>query len=202
MAASSGTGSTSPLEPKRRATRSRRRRVGACTTPQRAGVRTEPLSDAELDEFIALHVGVRKHKYGLLAQPRAFFEALRTQFAAVDGWFPLAARHEDQIIAVTVYLRWGDTLYYKFNASLPDALPLRPNNLLVDAGVELACALGCRRIDFGASDGDQPGLVRFKRQFAAAEESITVLSMGAQVDEPRDVAGRRILSAMQAIFCD
>jgi CelD/BcsL family acetyltransferase involved in cellulose biosynthesis len=160
------------------------------------------LSDAQLDEFIALHVGVRKHKYGLLAQPHAFFDALRARFTAVDGWFPLAALHEDRVVAVTVYLRWRDTLYYKFNASLPDALPLRPNNLLVDAGVELACALGCRRFDFGASDEDQPGLVRFKRQFGAEEGVITVLSMGGPGDDPRDVAARRVLSAMQAIFCD
>jgi CelD/BcsL family acetyltransferase involved in cellulose biosynthesis len=169
---------------------------------ERAGVHTELLSDAQLDEFIALHVGVRKHKYGLLAQPHAFFDALRAHFTAVDGWFPLAARHEDKVIAVTVYLRWRDTLYYKFNASHPDALPLRPNNLLVDAGIELACVLGCRRLDFGASDEDQPGLVRFKRQFGAEEGLITALSIGGQGDDPRDVAARRVLAAMQAIFCD
>ena len=151
----------------------------------RVGVRTEFLPDEQLDEFIALHVGVRKHKYGLLAQPHAFFEALRNRFTAVDGWFPLAALHDDRIIAVTVYLRWRDTLYYKFNASLPDALPLRPNNLLVDAGVELACALGCRHFDFGASDDDQPGLLRFKRQFGAEEGRITALALGGQGDDAR-----------------
>lgn len=169
---------------------------------ERAGVRTEPLADAQLEEFTALHVGVRKHKYGLLAQPHAFFDALRTRFSAIDGWFPLAAVHEDHVIAVTVYLRWRDTLYYKFNASLPNSLSLRPNNLLVDAGVELAYALGCRRLDFGASDEDQPGLVRFKRQFGAEEGVITALSMGGQLDDPRDVGARRVLSAMQTIFCD
>jgi hypothetical protein len=169
---------------------------------ERTGVRTELLPDGQLDEFIALHVGVRKYKYGLLAQPRAFFEALRARFATVDGWFPIAALHEGRVIAVTVYLRWGDTLYYKFNASRPDALSLRPNNLLVDAGVELACALGCRRLDFGASDDDQLGLARFKRQFGAEEGVITVLSVGGPVDDPRDAAARRVLATMQGIFCD
>ena len=143
-------GLDSPPEPQARRARPAARGVHHA---ERAGVCIEPLSDAQLDEFITLHVGVRKHKYGLLAQPHAFFDALRAHFTAVDGWFPLAARHEGQIIAVTVYLRWRDTLYYKFNASLPEGLSVRPNNLLVDAGVELACALGGRREAWPSSRG-------------------------------------------------
>jgi CelD/BcsL family acetyltransferase involved in cellulose biosynthesis len=164
------------------------------------GVRTDPLADAQLGDFVALHVGVRKHKYGLLAQPRTFFEALRSNFSAVDGWYPIAAIHQGRVVAVTVYLRWRDTLYYKFNASLPDALPLRPNNLLVDAGIELACALGCRHFDFGATDEDQPGLARFKRQFGADERRITALEIGTPSVAP-DSEAWRVLSSLQAIFC-
>ena len=127
---------------------------------------------------------------------------MRRQFSDAKGWFPLAAVLDGRVVAVTVYLRWRDTLYYKFNASLDEALPLRPNNLLVSDGIELACALGCRRFDFGASDEDQPGLAQFKRQFGAQEKPITVASLGRPGDAAREAAGRRLLSEAQFVFCD
>jgi len=41
------------------------------------------------------------------------------------------------------------------------------NSLLVWAGMTLGRALDCRALDLGPSDDDQPGLIRFKRQFGA-----------------------------------
>ncbi len=67
-----------------------------------------------------------------------------------------------------------DTLFYKFNASEPDALSLRPNNALIWAGVELAHELGCRTLDLGPSDDVQPGLIRFKAQTGAIAHELTV----------------------------
>jgi len=52
---------------------------------------------------------------------------------------------------------------------------MRPNNLLVWSSIELARSLGCRTLDFGPSDDDQPGLIRFKRQFGAAERELRFL---------------------------
>jgi hypothetical protein len=132
--------------------------------------------DASTTRFLALHTRVRRVKYGLLPQPLAFFDALRTEFeTGADpsvGWFPLEARLEGRTIAVTLYLRWGDTLYYKFNASETETLAARPNDLLLRAGVELAAELGCRLVDLGASDDDQPGLIRFKRGHGGEEGEI------------------------------
>jgi len=143
---------------------------------EREGVIVRAIDDETLiAEFMRLHVALRKRKYRLLAQPGAFFEALRRRFAAVDGWFPLAACHRDRVVAVTIYLRWKDTLYYKFNASLPEALALRPNDALLWEGIRLARRLGCCRLDLGASDDDQPGLIRFKRHYGAAEREIRFL---------------------------
>ena len=143
---------------------------------ERSGVVIRPLAGTEgLREFHGLHVALRKRKYRLLAQPPAFFEALRRQFKAADGWFPLGARLGPRLIGAALFLRWGDTLYYKFNASALDALAVRPNSLLVWAGVALARSLGCSRLDLGPSDDDQPGLIRFKRNFGAAERELCVL---------------------------
>lgn len=140
------------------------------------GVVVRPLNGSQgLAEFHRLHVALRKRKYRLLAQPLSFFEAIKHSFQKVDGWFPLGAFLDDRLVAATLYLRWGDTLYYKFNASCLSSLQLRANNLLVWAGISLARSLGCRELDLGPSDDDQPGLIRFKRQFGAMERELRFL---------------------------
>jgi lipid II:glycine glycyltransferase (peptidoglycan interpeptide bridge formation enzyme) len=141
---------------------------------KRTGVEVRPLSRQDgCEGFYGLHVALRKNKYHLLAQPLAFFQAIARRFG--DSWIPHGAFLGDRLIAATVYLRWGDTLYYKFNASAQDALEVRPNNLLVWAGVLLAQSLGCRNLDLGPSDDDQPGLIRFKRGFGAEQQRLQVL---------------------------
>jgi CelD/BcsL family acetyltransferase involved in cellulose biosynthesis len=140
------------------------------------GVVVRPLNGSDgLAEFHRLHVALRKRKYRLFAQPFEFFEAIKHRFQEVDGWFPLGAFVDDRLVAATLYLRWGDTLYYKFNASCMSSLQLRANNLLVWAGISLAQSLGCRELDLGPSDDDQPGLIRFKRQFGAADRELRFL---------------------------
>jgi CelD/BcsL family acetyltransferase involved in cellulose biosynthesis len=146
---------------------------------RREGVVVEERADVGfVPRFLRLHTGVRKAKYGMLPQPRAFFDALRARFAPLGAWHPLAAVRDDRVLAATLYLRWGDTLYYKFNASDATTLECRPNDLLMWAGIELASRLGCRRVDLGASDDDQPGLIRFKRGYADHEREIQVRISG------------------------
>jgi CelD/BcsL family acetyltransferase involved in cellulose biosynthesis len=143
---------------------------------RREGVVIRPLSlGPDLTDFHRLHVALRKAKYRLLAQPLTFFEAIARRFQIADNWHALGAWLGDRLIAGTMYLRWGDTLYYKFNASSLDALDVRPNSLLTWEGIELASTLGCRVLDLGPSDDDQPGLMRFKRQFGAEERELQFL---------------------------
>jgi CelD/BcsL family acetyltransferase involved in cellulose biosynthesis len=168
---------------------------------ERAGVEIRPLTGEEgRDGFYRLHVALRKRKYRLLAQPPAFFEAIARRFNEVGGWHPLGAFLGGRLIAATVYLRWGDTLYYKFNASALDALGARPNNLLVWAGIRLARSMGCRSLDLGPSDDNQPGLIRFKRGFGAEEQELRFLRWtppGWRDD--REAEARRILGEMTSL---
>lgn len=143
---------------------------------KRAGVSIRPISiGPDLVAFHKLHVVLRKSKYQLLAQPLSFFEAIAHRFDAMGNWHALGAWHNDRLIAGTIYLRWGNALYYKFNASSLDDLDVRPNNLLAWHGIELARELGCGRLDLGPSDDDQPGLIRFKQQFGASERELRFL---------------------------
>jgi CelD/BcsL family acetyltransferase involved in cellulose biosynthesis len=144
----------------------------------REGVQIRPLEPGpDLTAFHRLHVALRKSKYRLLAQPLAFFEAIARRFQVAGRWHALGAWIGDRLVAGTIYLSWGDTFYYKFNASAPDALDARPNDLLIWKGIELAIARGFRRFDLGPSDDDQLGLIRFKRQFGAQERELRFLRL-------------------------
>lgn len=169
---------------------------------ERSAIEVRPFAgDEDLQQFHALHVGLRKRKYRLLAQPLAFFQAISRRFSAGGNWFPLGAFLDGRLIAGVIFLRWHDTLYYKFNASSEAGLDLRPNNLLIWNGIKLAGSLGCRWLDLGPSDDDQPGLVRFKRDFGAAESELSHLRLVPPGAVERDArSARRLLGEITALL--
>jgi len=132
-------------------------------------------SEQELRSFFEMHLKIRKYKYGLLAQPYSFFQNIWRQFVDSQHGFLLLAIHEDKIVAGDFFLDWKDTLYYKFNASLPDDLSHRPNDLLIWEGIQRGKDFGLAYLDFGLSDVDQEGLIRYKRKFGTEEKTISFL---------------------------
>ena len=143
---------------------------------ERNGVTVQVASDMDsLRAFFEMYLRLRKHKYRLIAQPYAFFQNIWQQFVEQKKGFLLAAYYEGQMIAGIFFLEWKDALCYKFNASIPETLAHRPNNLLIWEGIKLAKAAGYTQLDFGLSDLDQEGLLRYKRQFATQEKTISFL---------------------------
>jgi lipid II:glycine glycyltransferase (peptidoglycan interpeptide bridge formation enzyme) len=139
-----------------------------------------------------MHCHIRKSKYRLLPQPFAFFENLHGSFAENDSLTVLLAEVDGSPVAATVFLECGDTLYYKFNASLDS--DFCPNDLLVWEGIRIGQRRGLKLLDFGASDLDQPGLLRFKRKFATVERSIFRLRF-----EPEGYLDRRASAVNKAL---
>ena len=174
------------------------------TRAERLGLIVRPIETAaELADFISLHIRLRKKKYRLLAQPARFFASLATCFGEDRRWVPLGAFLGDRLVAATIYLHWGDTLYYKFNTSDPEALGVRPNNLLVLSGVEAALSRGCRALDLGPSDDDQPGLIRFKESFGGISTELRFLRWtppNAALDRGR--AFRGVLGEMTRLLTE
>ena len=166
-----------PLDDLHAAFRSQTRRNIA--TAARAGI--EVVLSAEADavaEYHRLHVRLRKGKYRLLAQPLEFFEHIWKAFSPHDGIRTALALHHGRAIAGAVYLVWQDVVYYKFGASLPQHLPLRPNDALHWALIQWAHDRRLRALDWGLSDLDQPGLVAYKAKWAATEGRILTLNSG------------------------
>ena len=115
---------------------SRRLWGGLDSAPQRAirhsqrnGVTVRWASDPrDLRTFFDMHLAVRKYKYGMLAQPFAFFENIWRHFVQRGEGYLLLATHDERVLGGVMLLRWKDTLYYKFNASASADLAHRPND--------------------------------------------------------------------------
>lgn len=148
-------------------------------TAERAGVEVVLRDDEEaMTDYHRLHVGRRKRRYRLLAQPRDFFARIRQAFLPADAVRIGLALVDGRPVAGAVYLVWGDTVYYKFGAAEAEFLPLRPNDALHWRLIRWAHARGLRTLDWGLSDLDQPGLVAYKRNWASREGRIRTLNAG------------------------
>ncbi|HZB19544.1 MAG TPA: GNAT family N-acetyltransferase [Blastococcus sp.] len=168
-----------PLDDLRAALRPQTRRNIA--TAERAGVQVVLRDDRDaMAGYHRLHVGLRKRKYRLLAQPLDLFERIRKAFVPADAVRIALALVDGRPVAGAVYLVWADTVYYKFGASEAEFLPLRPNDALHWQLIRWAHARGLRTLDWGLSDLDQAGLVAYKRNWASREGRIRTLNAGGR----------------------
>lgn len=171
-------------------------------TAERAGV--EVVLSAEMDavaEFHRMHVALRRHKYRLLAQPREFFENIWKAFAPTDSLRTALALVDGRPVAGALYLIWQDVVYYKFGASDPATLPLRPNDAIHWAVMRWAHDRGIGSLDWGISGLDQPGLVAYKRKWGTVEGRVRTLNAGG-APLGRRAATDRLLDELTALFVD
>jgi hypothetical protein len=154
------------------------------TAAERGGVTVEIRGDLDAVRAMhGLHVRLRKRKYRLLAQPIALFERIWAELAPGGGCVTLLARVGDQVVAAALFLEWAGVLYYKFGASVPEHLHLRPNDAIYWAGICHAAERGLRLVDWGLSDRDQPGLVAYKRKWASVERPLLTLRAGEPAEK-------------------
>ncbi len=135
-------------------------------------------SKEELRSFFELHLQIRKYKYQLLAQPYKFLENIWDQFIAKGDGFLMLARYQGELVGGALFLEWRQKLYYKFNASNPELVACRPNDLVLWEGIKYALDRGINYLDLGLSDWEQEGLVRYKRKYATDEKTISFLTHG------------------------
>jgi len=129
----------------------------------------------DMREFYRLTVLTRK-KHGLLPQPWRFFANIHKHMIATGAGHLLLADFEGRPVAGDLLLRFRDQMVYKFNASDPQFLHLRPNNVLLWQAIQLSASLGCRSLDLGRCDTDNEGLRRFKRLWGSDEKTLRYYS--------------------------
>jgi CelD/BcsL family acetyltransferase involved in cellulose biosynthesis len=149
-----------------------------------------------------MHLKIRKYKLGLLAQPFRFFQNIWRHFVETRHGFLLLAVYQDKLVAGDFFLVWKDTLYYKFNASTPAELCHRPNDLLIWEGIRCGKDRGLAFLDFGLSDCDQEGLVRYKRMFGTEEKTISFLRYAPNAPTPAEKELQELLAQLTHRFTD
>ncbi|HVX28904.1 MAG TPA: GNAT family N-acetyltransferase [Nitrolancea sp.] len=160
-------------------------------------------SEDDLRAFFHLHLGIRKYKYRLLAQPYAFFQNIFQIFSNAGKAALMLACVGDEVIGSVMYLGWGSTLYYKFSASSAAHLEHRPTDLLIWEGMKYAKSQGYAFLDLGLSDWDQDGLVRYKRKFATEEGTISFLQHQVVREiSPQEQAVPGLLSTFTDLLTD
>lgn len=142
---------------------------------QRSGVVVRIAQRSDLRDFFELHLKLRKHKYRMLAQPFAFFENIWHHLIDTQQGVLMVACHHDKVIGGVMFLQCGRTFTYKFSVSAQEDLNYRPTDLLIWEGIQYAHERGYQWLDFGLSDWDQEGLVRYKRKFASDEKTISFM---------------------------
>ena len=119
-----------------------------------------------IEIFYRLHVLTRR-KLGVPVQTKSYFQKLYKKLIQTGLGFVGVVMKSNQPIAAVVLLGFNGRLVYKYAASDPAALDLRPNDLLVYNAIRLAVESGFRVFDFGITDRQQTGLRRFKSKWGA-----------------------------------
>ncbi len=143
-----------------------------------AGITFRAVEDpAHLRAFFDLHLGVRKNRHQLLAQPFALFENLWKSFVEQDAGALILGFDGDVVAGGCLLLEFDGVLYYKFAASHPQYRSSGVSHAAVHASMIHGLERGCSALDLGRSDVDQPGLVDFKRRFGAEVSDLHTLTL-------------------------
>ncbi|WP_373500726.1 lipid II:glycine glycyltransferase FemX [Desulfococcus sp.] len=113
--------------------------------------------------------GMTRKKHGLPPQPFRFFRKLHEHLISKGKGIVALAAHRGKTVAGAVYLNFGKTAVYKYGASDPAWLHLRPNNLVMWESIRRYARKGFDLLDFGRTDLDHDGLLRFKRGWGGEE---------------------------------
>jgi len=159
------------------------------------GLRFVRRTDADaMDAFYHLHLLTRR-KLGVPVQPKSYFRRF-VEHVLEPGLGSIGLVFDGEAaVAAAVFLEFNETIVYKYGASHPDALEVRPNEHLFHHAIRQAGEQGFRRFDFGVTHRRDEGLCRFKRKWGAREIEVFYTSIaGAPQEAPDDSLAVRIAS--------
>lgn len=84
----------------------------------------------------------------------------------------VTARKGPQMLAASVFFRWGAHAIYKYGASDMRFQQLRPNDAVIWQAICWALGESCHSLSMGKTSLDHEGLRQFKMGWGAAEERI------------------------------
>ncbi len=131
---------------------------------RKSGVTTrEASSEADAAAFYAIYAETMR-RFGSPAKP---FRLVRRLALSPIGRLTLAER-EGRVAAGLLLLCYAQEASVWMAAGTLESRPFAANRLLYDDALRWAVKRGCKRVDFGASPPDQPGVAAFKASFGAS----------------------------------
>ena len=136
---------------------------GAVRKAEKTGVIVRETEDeADMMEFYRLYLKMMS-RFDSTPKPLSLLKYLQTS--------PIArlvvAQLADRIIAGLLFLHFNSSVRLWCEASDPDYLLYRPNNVIINYIIRWACERGYKLVDFGASPPENEGLVAFKEEWRA-----------------------------------
>ncbi|RJP96273.1 MAG: GNAT family N-acetyltransferase [Desulfobacteraceae bacterium] len=120
-----------------------------------------------IEIFYNLNAITRK-KHGLPPQPFAFMKNIYSHLIAKQHASILLAIHDSRVISAGIFIKFRDTVYYKYNASDPAFLSQKkPNHLLAWHAIQEACQKGFQYFDFGRTAVNNQSLAKYKEMWGA-----------------------------------
>jgi lipid II:glycine glycyltransferase (peptidoglycan interpeptide bridge formation enzyme) len=120
---------------------------------------------------------------------------------------------QSRLLAGSIFLMFGQTVFYAFNGRRREDLSLRPNDVIQWRAIQDACRDGFRRYDFGEVGENQHGLAEFKSKWGAERRQLTrycypaphdlqmgILNSGSRARELLNVAWRRLPLKATTLF--
>lgn len=123
-------------------------------------------SIADLRAWYRLYLETMR-EHAVPARPFRLFEAMWDELRPPKMMRLLLAERQQELLAGSLVLMFGPTVFYAFSGARASALTMRPNDLLQWRAISDACTDGYRRYDLGeVAEGDE-GLMHFKSKWGA-----------------------------------
>jgi hypothetical protein len=90
----------------------------------------------------------------------------------------ISASHGPAVIASSIFFHFGKRALYKYGASAPGYLHLRPNNLVMWEAIKWYRDRDYETLSLGRTEMDNPGLLRYKRSWRAEERPLRYYRYG------------------------
>ena len=151
---------------------------------QTSRVVVEQRRDLEaLDRFIWLN-DLTRRKHGIPPQPKSFFHAIHRHVIDKGLGFVNIATVDGVIAAASVWLGFNKILVHKYSASDVRYLKACPNHAIVWEAIQWACANDFAVVDFGRSNIDGEGLIKFKQGWGSEESDLHYYRWGETPPKP------------------
>ena len=149
------------------------------------------------EEFYRLNCITRK-THGLPPQPIYFFKKIQEHVLSKGHGFIALARHQGKTIAGAVYFHFGKRALYKYGASNPQYLHVRPNDLVMWETIKWFRSQGYESLCFGCPEQENAGLRAFKIGWGAEERVIryALFDMKQKKFKPGNPTRRTISAAI------